>query len=199
MGSAHVCGLIIAMVAQRAAGRSSECAWYFVAYTFDTTFGLLLTISSHNAVIKGARCYLRCLHDEGLPAKSVEAHSLSARYFTAIAMCGNYGDPPSMGIWISQTLEWTTCVVLARGLCGYLVVSPLNSLLVTAANKLDTLFQGHATLLLMAVMILGPLLMNASQLLLQDTVLKWKKGKGSSVMTCVHDGQSFTRLLGERQ
>lgn len=30
-------GMLIAIIAHRSSAASSECAWYFVAYTFDTT------------------------------------------------------------------------------------------------------------------------------------------------------------------
>ena len=35
MLAAHICGMLIALVAQRAATeQSSECSWYFFAFTF---------------------------------------------------------------------------------------------------------------------------------------------------------------------
>ena len=41
-------GLIIAVVASSSTGHAtSECAWYFVAYTFDTTLGVTIAILLH--------------------------------------------------------------------------------------------------------------------------------------------------------
>ncbi|KDD72739.1 hypothetical protein H632_c2954p0, partial [Helicosporidium sp. ATCC 50920] len=66
MAAAHACGLAIAIVAASwdAPGpeghhRSSECAWYFVAFVADTTLGVLLTLGLHSALLWASRALAR--------------------------------------------------------------------------------------------------------------------------------------------
>lgn len=161
---------------------SSSCSWYFVAYTFDTTLGVLLTVLLHRLVVHQAKALLRIsgmgkveslpdtMQNEGtklLPGESNYKESV----LDAIADCGNYGSPVKFKNWIVQTLEWSTCVVIARTLCG-LSVFLLAPTLQGVAHGLDNAFSGHPTLLLFFVMVCCPLLMNGMQLLLQDSVLK---------------------------
>ncbi len=48
--------MIIAIVAShKATVSTSECAWYFVAFTFDTTLGVVITIALHRACLHVAR------------------------------------------------------------------------------------------------------------------------------------------------
>ena len=77
-------GILIAMAASSRVGHAtSECAWYFVAYSFDTTLGVTLAISLHNAAVRGA---LR-LQDGGVAAEPSGFREWAA----VIANCGEYG------------------------------------------------------------------------------------------------------------
>lgn len=106
-----------------------------MAFTFDTTLGVALAIALHNIALRVAR-------------KFANANSIAAE----IAECGTYGalfgvkvgvsrtlyrfthlchqkllgtgTPPSWGKFWPQALEWTTAVILARLLCGSVVVLP---------------------------------------------------------------------------
>lgn len=167
MFAAHVCGMLIALLAHHSSTQSSECAWYFVAYTFDTTLGLGLTVAFHKTVIRFAKCWKK-RHAARLTVSS-------DRWFDIVAQCGDYGEPPSLLRWWIQMVEWVLCVVGARAVCGTLVIV-LGPVLVHAARLLDWLFQGHPTLLLFAVMIICPLLMNMIQVLIQDAILMWRRG-----------------------
>ena len=78
--------MLIAIIAHHtSAGASSECAWYFVAYTFDTTLGLLLTVLLHKAILRLARCWKK---RHGLPKG---AGGEAEAWYDIIALCGNYG------------------------------------------------------------------------------------------------------------
>ncbi|PRW61104.1 hypothetical protein C2E21_0645 [Chlorella sorokiniana] len=192
MLAAHICGMLIALIAQRAAtAHSSECAWYFMAFTFDTTLGLLLTILLHKAALRcaawyGRRAAQRLGSEELQPVVGLSSGSSAGssgtsgdRWFEVLQACGNYGDPPSYRRWAIQLAEWVACVVLARGMCGTIVLL-LGPVLIYIAQGLDSLFEGHPTLLLYTVMVCCPLAMNLCQALIQDVVLKWRSPSASS-------------------
>lgn len=68
---------------------TSECAWYFVAYTFDTTLGVTVAIALHNAVVRWARNMQQTAAATGLSV----GLSLQWTWTAAIASCGDYGAP----------------------------------------------------------------------------------------------------------
>ena len=55
--------------------RVSQCAWYFVAFTFDTTLGVAIALWLHTAAVNAAKRLTR-----GEPHSSV---------LMSIAECGN--------------------------------------------------------------------------------------------------------------
>ena len=57
----------------------SECAWYFVAFTFDTTLGVAIALGLHSAAVTAAK-WLSREEPQGSP-------------WISIAECGNYGAP----------------------------------------------------------------------------------------------------------
>lgn len=119
--AAHICGMVIAIVAAHHEAHSSECAWYFVAFAFDTTLGVAVTIALHRSTLHAVSS-LHVRHPSPL--------------LDAVLQCGNYGmqvalpttrvtpaagNPPRLQRWAVQLLEWTACVVLARVVVGSLV------------------------------------------------------------------------------
>lgn len=182
MGVAHICSLLIAIIAHAHTPAVSQCAWYFVAYAFDTTVGVLLTLGLHQFILYKARQRSDPPGFDLVPDTGTAQHAQHQgskhheAWYDAIANCGKYGTPPDLRRWSLQTLEWTACVALARLLCGVFVVG-LGSVLQMVAKVLDSVFAGHPALLLFFVMVCCPLLLNAAQLLIQDTVLK---GHGES-------------------
>jgi hypothetical protein len=164
---AHLSGILIAIIAHHATKTAaSECAWYFVAFTFDTTIGVALTMFFHKKIVG----YLNSSLITPLPLPSANED-----WRTAVVDCGTYGDdPPLVRRWALQAGEWSLCVVAARAVCGG-VVALLTPLLQTVASGLDSIFGDHPTILLFFVMICCPLLMNAAQLLIQDAILKGRQ------------------------
>ncbi|KAK9866951.1 hypothetical protein WJX84_004349 [Apatococcus fuscideae] len=167
--AAHLCGIIIAMLASTASeSQASECAWYFFAFTFDTTLGVAVTILIHKAAIAICQwCIPRC-----------SSGWLRSGLF-AVAECGSYGDPPQTSRFVIQLVEWTLAMTLARLIVGTTVIAA-KELLVDAARLLDAAFAGHPTALLYFVMVMCPLFMNLIQALIQDAVLKWKQKRSTS-------------------
>jgi hypothetical protein len=171
MGVAHASGLLIAiLIANHATeAKSSECAWYFVAFTFDTTVGVALTMILHHAILRRLRDALAFSQDSIRPLPSIYES-----WKIAVVDCGQYGNPPILRRWAFQAGEWSLCVVTARALCGG-IVALLVPFLQIFAGGLDAVFNGHPTILLFFVMICCPLLMNAAQLLIQDATLKGRQ------------------------
>ena len=84
-------GLIIAVVASTRGGReTSECAWYFVAFTFDTTLGVALAVAMHRLLVRAAKARLAAAAAADI-ARAVKQRSWAA----TIAVCGDYGAAPS--------------------------------------------------------------------------------------------------------
>lgn len=141
-------GMIIAIVAShKATVKTSECAWYFVAFTFDTTLGVAITVALHRVCLHAARvanarratpshvldALIECGHygrviivKEGWCMCSVVSGwrvPLVCMY-TPPTMHPHYactGNPPSTWRWALQLTEWTLCVILARAAVGTLV------------------------------------------------------------------------------
>ena len=122
MGAAHLCGIIIALLVHTHTSAPSECAWYFVAFSVDSTLGVALTVVLHVLI-------LRALRDEH---KSV---SQEESWREAVCACGSYGDPPRFQRWAWQALEWTLCVVAARAVCGTLVGLAFARLFARLCNR----------------------------------------------------------------
>ncbi|KAK9805878.1 hypothetical protein WJX73_000180 [Symbiochloris irregularis] len=156
---AHFAGMGIAIVLATQA-HVSECAWYFVAFTFDTTLGVAIALGLHTAAVRTARHF----------TKKEKPHPV----LLSIAECGNYGTPPSVWRLWPQLIEFSTAVLLARMLCGSLIIL-LRGSLAHIAGLLDSIFKVHTTAELFFVMIACPLTMNVLQAIIQDTVLKRHK------------------------
>ncbi|KAK9803969.1 hypothetical protein WJX72_009098 [[Myrmecia] bisecta] len=169
--AAHICGMLIAiLVAEGGASHASECAWYFVAFSFDTTLGVSVAVGIHKLAVRQAREWT-----------AIKGLSTDARepWYSTIAECGNYGDPPSWRRFLIQLVEWCLAVILGRVVCGTVVVLAKGGL-VGVAQVLDMIFSGHPALLLFFVMVACPLGMNLVQMLVQDWILKFKQAHHSN-------------------
>eukprot|EP01025_Chloroclados_australasicus_P024771 TRINITY_DN24850_c0_g1_i1.p1 TRINITY_DN24850_c0_g1~~TRINITY_DN24850_c0_g1_i1.p1 ORF type:complete len:337 (+),score=33.94 TRINITY_DN24850_c0_g1_i1:185-1195(+) len=220
-GAAHVTGIVVAMLVQSRtkSAWTSECSWYFVVFTVDTTLGVMLALMMHrfcvrtaNAIIAhrtrwrdsfadtGARRERSCVSDVLLcafgSARATAAGSRAsaiavpafeqpvtpasdegATVWDDLAACGNYGNPPDVRRWAVQLFEFTICVVLARVICGVLIICGGAPLSVVAA-ALDRAFQGHPDVLLLFVMVCCPMAMNMLQAYIQDQWLKFRGRQG---------------------
>lgn len=168
LGAAHLCGLTIALVVSTRSGRTiSECAWYFVAFCFDTTLGVSLAVLLHRWFIRLAGALVRPPDPESARVPSGWAYSISH--------CGDYGEPAAWGRWAPQMIEWLVATVAARFVCGIVVIGA-KVVLQHIARLLDKAVGARPTLELFIVVICGPLLMNMIQAWVQDAVLKRKQG-----------------------
>lgn len=150
MLAAHLCGMGAAILLAHIPfhQRSSECAWYVFTFLFDTCIGTGLSLALHWAALWAA-------------ARPSAPPALSP-LLRALTPCGDYGEPASALRWVSQTLEWVFCVVLARGACLGLAAA-FSPLLGRLAVHLDAAFEGRPRLFLVFVMLICPLLVNTAQ------------------------------------
>ena len=202
-GAAHFSGLAFSLAAAAAAAggsslperrqqrQPSECGWYLVLFSVDTVAGSALAIVLHRAAVAAAARWV-----EGEKKAAERAPRLSpplptasslptkleppplSRFAAAVVRCGDYGMPPSLDLFLPQLLEWTCAVVLARLCCGFSVLALRGSFLSAVAAGVDSFFSSSRgpSLELFSVMLVGPLLMNAVQALVQDGVLREKRG-----------------------
>ena len=155
---AHLLGMLNAHTLQNkvwdTAG-TSECSWYLVAFTLDTTIGVMLgyllvslcgTIGKRSAV------------------------------FGALKETGNYYRPGGDGeldywIWAQQLFVWGLITVFARmAVLGVMLL--LNNPLASISALIAREFACSPRMLLTLVMVMGPLVMNVIQLWVQDQFLK---------------------------
>lgn len=201
--AAHICNMITAILAADLIhkARTSACSWYFVVFTADTTVGVSITILLHNLVVRTARWFERNRYAKlqaDTNPDTMWGHVVDQRWFNYLARCGYYGDPPSFKPWMWQSLEWTIVNIIARILCGLLVIGIGPYGLVHAAGLLDRIFAGHPQLLLAFVMVMCPIGMNIIQALIQDMVLKWSnKTKGVKVSRFVDSEQEVIEIVND--
>jgi hypothetical protein len=88
VAGAHVSGLVWSHVLS--GDDASECAYYFVVFTLDTTAGVAASLA--------------------LPSSG--AQRLGRRLAAALARTGEYGSPPSARIWAAQAAAWVLCVLV---------------------------------------------------------------------------------------
>ena len=169
----------------------SECGWYLVLFSVDTVAGSALAILFHRAaVIAAARWLERAkkierAHRSPPPTTAFSSSAAAAalpkpepplaRFAAAVARCGDYGAPPRLDLFLPQLAEWTCAVVVARLLCGFSVLTFRGPLSAVAAGVDDVFSSARPSLELFSVMLVGPLLMNAAQALVQDGVLRAKR------------------------
>ena len=161
----------------------------------DTVFGVTLTYLFHRSVLS----FLSHRIERQYSALSTEEGSEKETWMQHVVRCGDYGDPPSLHVWTSQMIEWVNpathsehrpvservyfCLfqvivtLISRFVCGGTIFALREFVLIDIATFIDRLFSGHPHLLLFAVMVLCPVLMNLIQAWIQDNILKWRTRK----------------------
>ena len=106
----------------RGSSTTSNCSWYFVIYSVDSTLGMVLVLAAHEGCLRLARARLRMVVQQealGTDLEVLNSNSNSPpparrsslcgeagkRYqwvFEYIADCGEYGDPPDFFKWAVQ-------------------------------------------------------------------------------------------------
>ena len=106
-GVGHLSGMFWSFLMHRMTSDSaSQCAWYFIMFTTDTTIGVAVAYLLHMKIIKFAQNKGRhgtCLYHMG--------------------QCGEYGDVenPQWRLYLPQMAEFCGVVLIARIVCGVVV------------------------------------------------------------------------------
>lgn len=151
---AHGLGMLNANILNKVEVSSgNECSWYFIAFSLDTSFGVMF-----------AYC--------GIQAIQTMAHKCS---WPSLQETGRYGDPPNKVVWAKQMFVWCIITVAAR-MFVLLVMLAGQDPLGWLSRQIAYPFRDDPKMLLVAVMIGCPLCMNVLQLWMQDAFLKWKDG-----------------------
>ena len=160
--AAHVAGLINSSILNDSTGAvGNACSWYFVAFTFDTTCGVMVGYVLLNILQQAARKYnMPSLQNTGNYKPRGERQSATGQQMVDIGCCKPDVDG---SIWIKQMLSWCLITLVARGFIGvalYLSKGFLQDVAQAIANP----FNCHPTVFLVLVMLGCPLGMNALQL-----------------------------------
>jgi len=160
---AHILNILIAFyLSHLTHGSGDQCAWYFINYAIDIGFGTFLS------------CFLLKILSAAL-----KLWDLSYLYNT-----GNYGNPPSVGIWLGQFALWLGITFIVKILLFFFQL-PLLNVLSGFGNKLFSPMQEYPNLELVIVMVICPCIFNVLQFWILDTVLKDNKlkvvGKNSEI------------------
>uniref|UniRef100_A0AAV1UVT2 Uncharacterized protein n=1 Tax=Peronospora matthiolae TaxID=2874970 RepID=A0AAV1UVT2_9STRA len=126
-----------------------QCALYFVNFTLDTTFGVVLN-------------YLL------LSALALVALRWS---WSALQTSGDYGTPVQGRTWLLQVLSWIAVIFTCKMVIAAVILAfqkPLGALAVLLFKPLEK----YPDVELVLVMIACPCLMNAMQFWIQDSFLK---------------------------
>ncbi|TYZ65138.1 hypothetical protein PybrP1_007454 [[Pythium] brassicae (nom. inval.)] len=180
-GFAHIANLLIAILlyqhqldAQEVLKGVDQCAFYFVNFTLDTTFGVFL-----NWVF-------------------LEAFSLLATRFqwTSVMVPGDYGDPIRIKNWLAQLLSWIVIIFSTKLVIAVFIVAletPLGELAAWAFAPL----RPYPRVELALVMIACPVLMNALQFWVQDSFLK-KDVRDDCMLVATSTSKAAAAATGER-
>jgi hypothetical protein len=165
--AAHLAGMINSHFLNRGTGRvGNECSWYFVAFTFDTTCGVMVGYVLLNALQQAAKTYnWRSLQatgnymrgsSVGIPMSTAGARLVSRGWCQA----GIDGS-----VWFKQMLSWCLITLMARAFIGaVLYLLKGTALLQGVATAVAQPFTCHPDVLLVLVMLGCPLGMNVLQL-----------------------------------
>ncbi|KAI9916836.1 hypothetical protein PsorP6_017115 [Peronosclerospora sorghi] len=154
---AHVANLVIAIVlysyehAIRGSGHETvdQCALYFVNFTLDTTFGVVLNYVFLSVVV-------------------LLAHRF---HWSALKTPGDYGTPVRVTTWGLQVLSWILVIYVSKILIAVLIMAfqkPMGAF----ARLLFKPLRDYPDIELALVMVVCPCLMNALQFWIQDSFLK---------------------------
>jgi len=177
--AAHLAGMINSHFLNRGTGRvGNECSWYFVAFTFDTTCGVMVGYVLLNILQDAAKQYnWTSLQATGNYMRAPNAMSRAGAHLVSRGWCQAGVDG---SVWFKQMLSWCLITLIARAVIGaVLYVLKGTALLQWIATAVADPFNCHPDVLLVLVMLGCPLGMNALQLWVQDQFLRDADGSSS--------------------
>ena len=156
--SAHIINIIIAV---KITG-NNQCEWYFINFFMDTFLGTLITFVLVRLINK--------------IAKNKEI---------MLIHMGHYGQGMTVGkvssnakrMFLIQTAIWTAIIILGKIFILFAILYPCRSQFESFGRKILGPVSGSPNLELTIVMIIFPLILNTTQILLYDYLLKKKINK----------------------
>ena len=149
-------------------------------FTVDTTVGVTISIYAMRAVASvAAACSWQSLVESGNygPGKYDDGKQEVAHYVKGAAFA--FDDrSAALLIWAKQLGVWCIITIGARACCGVLMYGA-SSVLQLLSEAIAHVFEGHARLFLVLVMLGCPVCMNLIQVWIQDNILrKTQQGRG---------------------
>lgn len=142
----HISNLLIATALSN--GTSDECQWYCICYLTDVTLGTFLSIS------------ILSLIESAL----VSSNSPSIFKF------GEYGNPPSMCIWVVQLIVWLSIIITTKCLIVSFLYLSAN-MLILGSTFIFIHLETYPRIELVIVMICIPFVFNILAFWVTD---RWK-------------------------
>ncbi|KAG9406818.1 hypothetical protein AC1031_003145 [Aphanomyces cochlioides] len=171
-GVAHAANLTIAIVLTGLAkGRTDadQCAFYFVNFTMDTTFGVAVNYALLKLLVLFAIKY-------GVSALQVP---------------GDYGHPIQVRVWALQLFTWLVIICTTKVLIGS-VIFALEAPLGNLAEWIFSPLANYPKVELVIVMVACPVLMNGLQFWIQDNFLKKPVPEMDSVPSEVDEDEELS-------
>lgn len=160
---AHFIGMLTATIMAQHTEHVSPCSWYLIAFSVDTTLGMFcaLLLLRCGQYLASVRNWTSLMH--------------TGDYLQVVNSVGRLVRSPSLRVWGIQTSFWVfACVVPARFVC-MATIYVCKELLLIIAREIGRWFAGNPHGQLIFVMLLGPLVLNTVQFLVQDARLKKSK------------------------
>ncbi|KAF0693513.1 Aste57867_15539 [Aphanomyces stellatus] len=151
-GVAHVANMTIAIILTGLATGSNhpdQCAFYFVNFTMDTSFGVAVNFMLLKVLVWAAFRF----------------------NLTSLQVPGDYGHPIQVRVWAIQLITWLVIICTTKLIIGafiYALETPLGDM----ASWLFAPLINYPKAELVIVMVACPVLMNGLQFWIQDNFLK---------------------------
>lgn len=152
----HCANLIVSHLLK---GNGDECAFYFLNFFIDCTFGVGIVYIIHDGI-----CYI--IKKYWNP-NSVFAH------------IGKYGNPPEVKIWLKQISLYLFALLINKIFVGFTLYC-LKSQMISFSNWLFEPLKQYPNTELVVVMILCPWLLTTFQMWIFDYILKSKNNQSYS-------------------
>tara|TARA_B100001057_G_scaffold491436_1_gene581675 strand:+ start:198 stop:938 length:741 start_codon:yes stop_codon:yes gene_type:complete len=162
------------LVSELLKGEGDECAWYFINFFIDCTFGVCIVYLVHDGI-----CYF---------AKKEWKDD------TVLSHIGTYGNPPQLKIWFIQISVYLFALLINKIIVASLLYV-LKKQMIDFGNWLFEPLQSHPNTELVVVMILCPWLLTTFQFWVFDHLLKEKNNESEINLINEDITESLTESL----
>ncbi|GBG34286.1 Store-operated calcium entry regulator STIMATE [Hondaea fermentalgiana] len=163
-GTGHCMNIVMALILSSSSASGNECAWYFMNFTVDTVLGVPLNF------------VLLKLLERTLLRNSAKTGAYYDLHTKRIDFCA----------WTSQTVAWTSIVVVCKTILAIPMIK-FNHELSDAADRAFKPLEAYPKTQLVFVMIVWPAICNSFQFYVIDNFLKRNIHRsGSSLLSSVH-------------